>query len=152
VFKIVPYDPSVPQMSDTSLLLYVGKRDSSFRVFTKVEEYHFEGELVKELRSQMAIYFGIAEESLLLAKLNRYNGTWQILEDVATAPSSAKEKTEKTDQQMTAKQEVNTTATTPSTENVETNKKAPQLVSVKNKPYALRDGGKFILDDDESDF
>lgn len=117
-------------MKADSILLYVQRRFPSFKTFGPPIEVHFGGNSCKELRTFLSQQFQVPLEHLHAAKFNRFNRTWQVLQDEVDLP-----KQETTDETKNTSQE-------PQKE--EPQKKKKQSNNIRSKPYSLKDGGSLL--------
>ena len=119
-------------MTSGSILLYVQRRFPSFKTFGPPLEAHFEGNSCKELRIFLSQQFHVALEHLYAAKFNKFNRTWQVLQDEEDLP-----KQETVDQPKNTSQE--------SQKDKEDPQKTKKQNNIRSKPYSLKDGGTFLL-------
>ncbi len=109
--------------SENSILLYLQKRNSAFKVFEMPVQLYFNGVTCIELHQFIGNHFGVPLEQLEMYKYVKHNNTWQII----------KEQDGKTDQ--------NVPDSTHSKRDKDTHKANSTVKNVRSKPFNLRDGG-----------
>lgn len=122
IYEIHIANAEVERLSDTSLLLYIQKRNSVLKAFEAPIQVYFDGVTCSDLEQFISQRFSIPLVSLEMYKYVKHNNTWQLLKEQEVEPVTGGKKA--------------------------TNKRGkdnkPIVKNVRSKPFNLRDGGNIF--------